>query len=142
MAYVAQHMRRVLQEAPIDLTQVTKGMIVRMRYKKLDGQSKEYWIIVLQPRWKDQNGKNFLLHGLNLDIIPMGELDRLVKDVGVISSASILRNKRLDIDKLQLDMSSRRFYNADLKNAKILGSAYRTYLVDNIISVRICDYEW
>jgi tRNA(Glu) U13 pseudouridine synthase TruD len=39
-------------------------------------------------------------------------------------------------------MSSRRFYNSNLKNVKILGSAYRTYLFNNVVSVRICDYDY
>ena len=142
MAYLPQHIGNVLQEAAINLNALTKGMIVRMRYKKLDGKSKEYWVLILQPRWKGPTDKNYLIHALNLDVLPTAELFRLAEETGVIGSRSLWANRRLDIDKLQLDMSSRRFYNSNLKNAKILGSAYRTYLFNNVVSVRICDYDF
>ena len=142
MAYLSQHIRNVLQEAAINIIALTKGMIVRMRYKKLDGKSKEYWVLILQPRWKGPTDKNYLIHALNLDVLPTAELFRLAEETGVIGSRSLWTNRHLDIDKLKLDMSSRRFYNSNLKNVKILGSAYRTYLFDNVVSVRVCDYDY
>ena len=137
MAYLPLHIQNVLQEAAINKTALTKGMIVRMRYKKLDGKSKEYWVLILQPRWKGPTDKNYLIHALNLDVLPTADLFRLAEETGVIGSRSLLANRRLDIDKLQLDMSSRRFYNSNLKNVKILGSAYRTYLFDNVVPPKI-----
>ena len=142
MAYLPQHTQNVLQEAAINTNALTKGMIVRMRYKKLDGKSKEYWVLILQPRWKGPTDKNYLIHALNLDVLPTAELFRLAEETGVIGSRSLWTNRHLDIDKLKLDMSSRRFYNSNLKNVKILGSAYRTYLFDNVVSVRVCDYDY
>ena len=142
MAYLPLHIQNVLQEVAINKTALTKGMIVRMRYKKLDGKSKEYWVLILQPRWKGPTDKNYLIHALNLDVLPTAELFRLAEETGVIGSRSLWTNRHLDIDKLKLDMSSRRFYNSNLKNVKILGSAYRTYLFDNVVSVRVCDYDY
>ena len=142
MAYLPQHIQNVLQEAAINTNALTKGMIIRMRYKKLDGKSKEYWVLILQPRWKGPTDKNYLIHALNLDVLPTAELFKLAEEIGVIGSKSLWADRRLDIEKLQLDMSSRRFYNTNLKNAKILGSAYRTYLVNNVVSVRVCDYDF
>ena len=142
MAYLPQHIQNVLQEAAINTNALTKGMIVRMRYKKLDGKSKEYWILILQPKWKGPTDKNYLIHALNLDVLPTTELFKLAEETGVIGSRSLWTNRHLDIDKLKLDMSSRRFYNSNLKNVKILGSAYRTYLFNNVVSVRICDYDY
>ena len=66
----------------------------------------------------------------------------MAEETGVIGSKSLWVNRRLDIEKLQLDMSSRQFYNSNLKNAKLLGSAYRTYLFDNVVSIRVCDYNF
>ena len=62
MAYLPQHIGNVLQEAAINTNALTKGMIVRMRYKKLDGKSKEYWVLILQPRWRGPGDKNYLIH--------------------------------------------------------------------------------
>ena len=142
MAYLSQHRQNVLQEAAITKQALTKGMIVRMRYKKLDGKSKEYWVLILQSRWKGPTDKNYLIHALNLDVLPISEFFRLAEETGVIGSRSLWTNRRLDIDKLQLDMSSRQFYNSNLKNIKVLGSAYRTYLFNNVVSVRVCDYNF
>ena len=142
MAYLSQHIGNILQEAPLNTPALTKGMIVRMRYKKLDGKSKEYWVLILQPRYKGPSDKNYLIHALNLDVLPTTELFKLAEETGIVGSRSLWLNRRLDIDKLQLDMSSRRFYNSNLKNIKILGSAYRTYLFDNVVSVRVCDYDF
>ena len=75
-------------------------------------------------------------------MIPVTEFYRLAEETGVVGSRSLWTNKRLDIDKLQLDMSSRRFYNSNLKNVKILGSSYRTYLFDNVVSIRVCDNDF
>ena len=58
MAYLSQHIQNVLQEAAITKQALTKGMIVRMRYKKLDGKSKEYWVLILQTRWRGPTDKN------------------------------------------------------------------------------------
>jgi len=142
MAYLLQHIQNVLQEAAINTNALTKGMIVRMRYKKLDGKSKEYWNLILQPKWRGPTEKNYLIHALNLDVLSTSELFKLAEETGVIGSKSLWTNRRLDIEKLQLDMSSRRFYNSNLKNAKLLGSAYRTYLFKNVASVRVCDYNF
>ena len=142
MAYLPQHIGNVLQEAAINTNALTKGMIVRMRYKQLDGKSKEYWVLILQPKWRGPGDKNYLIHALNLDALPTSELIKLAEETGVIGSKSLWVNRRLDIEKLQLDMSSRQFYNSNLKNAKLLGSAYRTYLFDNVVSIRVCDYNF
>ena len=142
MAYLPQHIGNVLQEAAINKTALTKGMIVRMRYKRLDGKSKEYWVLILQPRWRGPTDENYLIHALNLDALPIAEFFRLVEETGVIGSKSLWKDRRLDVEKLQLDMSSRRFYNSNLKDAKVLGSAYRTYLFKNVASVRVCDYNF
>ena len=45
MAYLPQHTQNVLQEAAINTNALTKGMIVRMRYKKLDGKDQQIRII-------------------------------------------------------------------------------------------------
>ena len=142
MPHISQHIQNIIQEAALTKQALTKGMVVRMRYKKLDGKSKEYWVLILQPRWKGPGDKNYLVHALNLDMIPVTEFYRLAEETGVVGSRSLWTNKRLDIDKLQLDMSSRRFYNSNLKNVKILGSSYRTYLFDNVVSIRVCDYDF
>ena len=142
MAYLTQHRQNVLQEAAITKQALTKGMIVRMRYKKLDGKSKEYWVLILQSRWKGPTDKNYLIHALNLDMLTTSEFFRLAEVSGIVGSRSLWRNRRLDIDKLQLDMSSKRFYNSNLKNIKALGSAYRTYLYNNVVSVRVCNYNF
>ena len=106
------------------------------------GKSKEYWVLILQPRWRGPGDKNYLIHALNLDALPISEFLKLAEETGVIGSKSLWVNRRLDIEKLQLDMSSRQFYNSNLKNAKLLGSAYRTYLFDNVVSIRVCDYNF
>ena len=40
MPHVSQHIQNIIQEAALTKQALTKGMVVRMRYKKLDGKSK------------------------------------------------------------------------------------------------------
>ena len=141
-SYLIQHRQNILQEAPLAKAALTKGMIARVRYKKLNNKSKEYWLLILQPKYIVPGESNTLLHALDLDALSLSDFFRLVERLGIVGSRSLWRNRRLDIDKLQLDMSSKRFYLGNIKAVKNLGNCYKTFIWDNISSSRVCNYNF
>ena len=106
--FLKEHQLNVNKKLIIPKFQLQKGMVVSGKYKSQEGGSSEYIILVLQPNYE---GK---LHGLSLKEFKPQIVKNLASDVGT-TLIYANRFRQLQIPKLQLIASSKRFYNSKLK---------------------------
>jgi len=118
----------------ISKSKLEKGMVAKIRYRKVDGKARDYYVFVLQPKFKTY------FHCLDLrDIAPL-QMVKMAEDVDqVISSTS--KVKKLDLTKLNLDVNSKQFYLSEIRNKK-LKNGYRTLVEKNISTVMVYNYDY
>ena len=140
MNYIQQHHRNTIQIIPFPKNAIEKGMVVKLRYRAESRKKilKEYIILVLNKNFK---GK---LHALSLEHVKEKTFIDLAEDVGIVYAKNIIRYKKLNIPKLLMGRSSRRFYHQKLKKHMDTkyNDSYRTFTVNNIASLYLIDYDF
>ena len=107
----------------ISKSKISSGMLVEFTYKKVgDGSSKNYTALVIDP------DKDKYLHALLIEDLSDNELVNMITKLGEFSYDPDERNKPL-VD-LQNDEAYDKYLG--IKNQR----RYRTFLVDNISSLR------
>ena len=132
--YTTMHRNRMADPTRISKSKLEKGMVAKIRYRKVDGKARDYYVFVLQPKFKTY------FHCLDLrDIAPL-QMVKMAEDVDqVISSTS--KVKKLDLTKLNLDVNSKQFYLSEIRNKK-LKNGYRTLVEKNISTVMVYNYDY
>ena len=146
--FLREHKLNINRKLIIPRYQLQKGMIVSGKYNSQDNESGEcvgqtinessdYVILVLQPNYE---GK---LHGLSLAEVDLGTIKDLAKDIGT----TIIRSNRfrtLQIPKLEMYSSSKRFYSSKLKATmeSQWNNSYRTFDLKNFTSLMLLDYKF
>lgn len=132
------HLRKTTDPVPVLWSKLERGMVVNMTYKKKTGTQK-YLILILQPKWPNDNtGK---LHALSLNAIKPGkaiELGEYYKEV--LSESKKIR--KLDITKIKIDSASKLFYTSEIKNDNGFKVGYRTFDIGNIQKMFAVNYDW
>lgn len=134
--FLKEHQLNVNKKLIIPKFQLQKGMVVSGKYKSQEGGSSEYIILVLQPNYE---GK---LHGLSLKEFKPQIVKNLASDVGT-TLIYANRFRQLQIPKLQLIASSKRFYNSKLKKTmeSTFNTSYRTFNLNGFSSLMLLDYN-
>ena len=118
----------------ITKNQLERGQVAKIRYKKVDGTQGDYYVFVLQPKFKEY------FHCLDLSYIAPLQMVKLAEDLNEIMSTST-KNKKLDLTKLQLTEGSRGFYFKNIRHKK-LQEGYRTLIYKNIGSILVYNYDY
>lgn len=139
MNYLYQHHRNTVKALPFSVSALEKGMIIRMRYRAESHKriTKEYIILILNRNFKEK------IHALSLENMNEKTFIDLAEDVGIVYAKNIIRYKKLNIPKLLMERSSRRFYHQKLKkHMKDYGDSYRTFNINRVSSVQLVDYDF
>ena len=140
MSYYKQHLNKVKNAKILSLNKIERGMVVMLRYKPHDEiVSKPYMLFVLQPKWpNDGNGK---LHALSLDNVDPDSFKEFAKDYPEVYATSN-KVKKLNLSKLQIDETSRRFYNEEIRNVPAFSGAYRVFDLKRISVLSVVNYDY
>jgi len=136
--YTAQHRNKLSDAFRIPKTKLERGMVAKIRYKKVDGKSRDYYVFVLQPNFKTY------FHCLDLKHITLTDMVNLAKGLDEVISRTP-KVRKLDLTKLQLDLNSKQFYIREIKGKdrnKNLKTAYRTLVEKNISTVTVYNYDY
>ena len=135
--YLREHQILVNKKLIIPKYQLQKGMIVSGRYVSQEGGSSDYIVLVLQPNYEKK------LHGLSLKEVKPNVIKNLANEVGT-KLVYGNRFKQLQIPKLQMHVSSYRFYNSKLKNTmeSEFNTSYRTFNLSGFTSLMLLDYNF
>ena len=109
-------------------------MVAKIRYKKVSGEARDYYVFVLQPKFKGY------FHCLDLKHIAPPQMVKLAEDLNEVLSITP-KVKKLDLTKLNLDVNSKKFYLNEIRNKK-LKNGYRTLIEKNISTVMVYNYDY
>ena len=132
--YTTNHRSKMSDPTRITKNQLERGQVAKIRYKKVDGTQGDYYVFVLQPKFKEY------FHCLDLSYIAPLQMVKLAEDLNEIMSTST-KNKKLDLTKLQLTEGSRGFYFKNIRHKK-LQEGYRTLIYKNIGSILVYNYDY
>lgn len=125
-----------------DPTRITKtklemGQVAKIRYKKVNGDARDYFVFVLNPNFKQY------FHCLDLKHIHPSSFFRLAADFNEVISTTP-RVKKLDLTKLNLDVNAKNFYLTEIRNNNRLKlkDGYRTLLYKNISTIMVYNYDY
>lgn len=132
--YTSNHRSKMSDPTRVTKNQLERGQVAKIRYKKVDGTQGDYYVFVLQPKFKGY------FHCLDLKHIQPSLMLKLAEDLLEVSSTSS-RVKKLDLTKLRIDEGSRGFYIGNIKNKK-LQVGYRTLVEKNVSSIMVYNYDY
>ena len=132
--FTSRHRSNLADPTRLSKSKLERGMVAKIRYKKVDGKSRDYFVFILQPAFKTY------FHCLDLKHIPPPQMIKLAEDLMEVNSKTP-RIKKLDLTKLQLDESSKQFYLGKIRNKK-LQPGYRTLVEKNISTVTVYNYDY
>src|SRR6056300_1236873 len=132
--YTTMHRNRMADATRISKSKLERGMVAKIRYKKVDGDARDYYVFVLQPKFKTY------FHCLDLKDIAPPQMVKLAEDLNEVISITP-KVKKLDLTKLNLDVSSKQFYLNEIRNKK-LKKGYRTLIEKNISTVMVYNYDY
>lgn len=132
--YTTMHRNRMADATRISKSKLERGMVAKIRYKKVDGEARDYYVFVLQPKFKTY------FHCLDLKHIAPPQMVKLAEDLNEVISQTP-KVKKLDLTKLNLDVNSKQFYLNEIRNKK-LKNGYRTLIEKNISTVMVYNYDY
>ena len=132
--FTSIHRTRLSDPVRISKSQLERGQICKVRYRKVDNSIGDYYVFVLQPKYQGY------FHCLDLKAIPRTTMVKLAGDL-TETYCSGVRVKKLDVTKLLITESSRGFYIGNIRYKK-LQDGYRTFLEKNILSIIAYNYDY
>ena len=135
--YTTQHRNRLADPVRITKSKLEMGQVAKIRYKKVNGESGDYFVFVLNPNFKQY------FHCLDLKHIHPSSFFRLASDFNEVVS-STPKVKKLDLTKLNLDVNAKNFYLTEIRNntqLKLKGG-YRTLVYKNISTITVYNYDY
>ena len=132
--FINQHLRRLSDAQPLNKMYLERGMVAKLQYEKVNGELNYYWVLVLEPRFKNY------FHCLDLNYLKPQMIETLSKEFPEIISESA-RVKKLGLAKLEFNEASKGIYTAKIKN-KLLQEGYRTFIWKNIKSAIVYNYKY
>ena len=132
--FINQHLLRLSDAQPLNKMYLERGMVARVEYVTVSGEKNYYWVLVLEPKFKNY------FHCLDLNYLKPQMIETLSKEFPEIISESA-RVKKLQLAKLEFNEASKGIYTAKIRN-KLLQEGYRTFIWRNIKSAVVYNYKY
>ena len=132
--YTSRHRSNMTDPTRVSNSKLERGMVAKIRYKKRDNTQRDMFVFILQP-----NFKNYF-HCLDLKDCAPDKFIKLAEDLDEVTS-NTPKIRKLDLSKLRVEVNSKQFYTAKLKN-KDLQNGYRTLVEKNVGQVTVYNYDF
>ena len=129
-----QHRNKMTDPTRLQKSNLERGMVAKIDYTKTNGEKGDYFVFVLQPKFKEY------LHCIDLDKVSPIVFSKLAEDYPEIMAEST-RVRKLDLTKLRIDESSKAFYMGEIKRKK-LQEGYRTLIYKNVGQIMVFNYNY
>jgi|TARA_R110000744_G_scaffold155060_4_gene270264 hypothetical protein len=135
--YYNQHLMKMQSRIIIPKGDLQKGMVVSNLYETIQGDKNKYMFLILNPVFQ---GK---VHVLNLNEFSTIHFNNLAKDTGIVEIIKY-KKRALDIPKLIMEESSRRFYIGKLRQdlKRFYNNSYRTLFLNKMGMIQLIDYDF
>ena len=132
--FKTQHRNKMTDPTRLQKERLERGMVAKINYTKVNGEKSEYFVFVLQPRFKEY------LHCIDLDKVSPILFSKLAADYPEIMAEST-RVRKLDLTKLRIDEASKAFYMGEIRKKK-LQEGYRTLIYTNVSQIVVYNYNY
>ena len=132
--YTSRHRSNMTDPTRVSNSKLERGMVAKIRYKKRDNTQRDMFVFILQP-----NFKNYF-HCLDLKDCAPDKFIKLAEDLNEVTS-NTPKIRKLDLSKLRVEVNSKQFYTAKLKN-KDLQNGYRTLVEKNRGQGTVYNYDF
>jgi len=129
-----QHRSKMTDPTRLQKSNLERGMVAKIDYTKTNGEKGDYFVFVLQPRFKEY------LHCIDLDKVSPIIFSKLAADYPEIMAEST-RVRKLDLTKLRIDEASKAFYMGEIRKKK-LQEGYRTLIYTNVSQIVVYNYNY
>ena len=135
---LAVHLKQGMTRHIIRPNQLEKGMIIYFRYRKVNGENRQYVATVLNGNYQG------MLHALSMNEIILNDFRIFAKGFGVRYIPRYQNTRGIDIPKIDMASSSKRIYEGRVKGqlATKLNNSYRTLILKNISGLQLLDYDF
>jgi len=151
MGFLSQH--RVNQDrkrsVSLRLADLQKGMIIEAKYASMTNEGKKgkpniYMFLILNSSYKTPGTLLPKVHALSMDSFSPQVLNKMAEDIGVRYIPKFQKTIGLDVPKLIMEQSSRRFYSQKIRREikTKYENSYRTLLPKNFSQIRLVDYKF
>jgi len=151
MGFLSQH--RVNQDrkrsVSLRLADLQKGMIIEAKYASMTNEGKKgkpniYMFLILNSSYKTPGTLLPKVHALSMDSFSPQVLNKMAEDIGVRYIPKFQKTIGLDVPKLIMEQSSRRFYSHKIRREikTKYENSYRTLLPKNFSQIRLVDYKF
>tara|TARA_R110000744_G_scaffold193849_2_gene312657 strand:- start:497 stop:991 length:495 start_codon:yes stop_codon:yes gene_type:complete len=147
MSNLASHKPHMGESYPIGITDLQPGMIVEFSYRKDSVGApavKRYTVMVVDPKFKRPQDKEYFTHAINLDIASRNVILELAKKTGSTVANSNLQYRKVYAEKLIVEGQPRQFYQKTISGL-ITGSgkgSYRTFKTLKIQNLILYNYQF
>ncbi len=132
--FTSRHRSKLTDPTRVSKTKLERGMIAKIRYKKRDNTQRDMYVFILQPKFKNY------FHCLDLKDCSPDKFTKLAEDLNEVTSTTP-KIKKLDLSKLRVEVNSKQFYTAKLKN-RDLQNGYRTLVEKNVGQITVYNYDF
>ena len=138
ISHLNEHTTRVQNRILIPRTRLEKGMIIEARYTPESGEYRRYVLLILNPLFRNE------IHALSLDNFSFIIFDKLAQQEGIRYIPKFKKFKGVNVPKLDIDLSSQRFYISKLKPRmkNIYKRSYRTFKFNKFGVMNLVDYKF
>ena len=135
--YYNQHLMKMQSRLIIPKNDLQKGMVVSNLYETRQGDKNKYMFLILNPVFQ---GK---VHVLNLNEFSTTHFNNLARDTGIVEIIKY-KKRAIDIPKLIMEESSRRFYIGTLRQdlKRFYNNSYRTLFLNKMGMIQLIDYDF
>lgn len=135
--FFSVHLSRKKSACIIPRSALQKGMIIQNRYNKDDGTTREYFFLILNPEFHKK------VHVLSLNEMSLTKFNNMAQWTGVRIIPKY-RKRALELPKLIMNESSRRFYHGKLSMhmEKLYDWSYRTLRLSSLGLIQLIDYQF
>ena len=138
--YFAQHLACRQSMLTIPKYDLQKGMIIQNRYKSRDGKTRDYMFLVLNPLYR----MDMKVHVLSLNEMTKIQFNNMARRTGIRIIPKYANTRAIQLPKLTMNESSRRFYSRILAPKMDLwyNNSYRTLTLGNLGAIFLIQYSF
>ena len=140
MGYIQSHRSKITERTDIEVGQALRGRVYEIRYESGTATKGKYVVLGINIYPKGGGKSKQLLHCLDLDEIPVGEVRKLIRNAsGIVTGWK----RGLEHQQLIIEGRSTAIYDGQLKKLqKRIPGIYKTFKLSKIKKFELTNYDF
>jgi len=140
MGHIQSHRSKITERTDIEVGQALRGRVYEIRYESDTATKGKYVVLGINIYPKGGGKSKQLLHCLDLDEIPVGEVRKLIRNAsGIVTGWK----RGLEHQQLIIEGRSTAIYDGQLKKLqKRIPGIYKTFKLNKITKFELTNYDF